>query len=315
MEIKEGAESLMRIGLIDVDGHNFPNIPLMKLSAWHKAHGNSVEWYQPLLSGHMDVVYMAKVFSFTADYGYPVNADQIIKGGTGYHIKLRSGKECWEGTETKLPEEVEHVYPDYGLYGIDERAYGFLSRGCPRGCFFCHVKAKEGQRAYKVADLTEFWRGQKEIEICDPNILACPEAEDLLQQLADSKALVHINQGLDARLLTEKKIEIIKKIRMYKYHFAWDNPKDEEKIVPKLQMFMQMVKTQKHGVVCYCLCNFSSTVDEDLHRIYTLREIGIQPYVMIYDKAHCDKVYNKLQRWVNAPQLFWSTPRFEEYAR
>lgn len=303
----------MKVGLIDVDGHNFPNIPLMKLSAWHKAHGDCVEWYQPLLSGHMDVVYMAKVFSFSPEYDYPVDCDQLIKGGTGFCIKLQDGKEHWEGETIHLPDEVEHTYPDYSLYRITDCAYGYLSRGCPRGCFFCHVKSKEGQRAYKVADLSEFWNGQKKIEICDPNILACPEAEDLLQQLADSKALVNINQGLDARLLTERKIEIIKKIRMYKYHFAWDNPKDEEKIVPKLRMFMQMVKTQKHGVVCYCLCNFDSTLEEDLYRIYTLRDLGIQPYVMIYDKAHCDKVYNRLQRWCNAPQLFWSTPKFEDY--
>jgi len=71
----------MRIGLIDVDGHNFPNIPLMKLSAWHKAQGDSVEWYEPLLSGHMDIVYMSKVFSFTPDYPYYVNAHKVYRGG------------------------------------------------------------------------------------------------------------------------------------------------------------------------------------------------------------------------------------------
>lgn len=305
----------MRIGLIDVDGHNFPNIPLMKLSAYHKAHGNSVEWYQPLLSGHMDVVYMAKVFSFTPDYGYPIDADRIIKGGTGYHIKLRNGKEAWEGTETKLPEEAEHIFPDYSLYGITDTAYGFMSRGCPRGCFFCHVKSKEGTKAHKVADLSEFWNGQKNIEVCDPNILACPEAEDLLQQLADSKAVVNINQGLDARLLTAEKISLISKIRMRKYHFAWDNPADGEKIIPKLRLFMSMIRPAKHACICYCLTNFDSTIEQDLERIYTLRDMEIQPYVMIYDREHCDPLLRKLQRWVNAPQLFWSTPKFEEYAR
>ena len=81
----------MKIGLIDVDGHNFPNIPLMKLSAWHKAHGDSVEWYQPMLSGHMDKVYMSKVFSFTPDYQYFVDADEVIKGGSGYCITLTEG--------------------------------------------------------------------------------------------------------------------------------------------------------------------------------------------------------------------------------
>lgn len=74
----------MKIGLIDVDGHNFPNLPLMKLSAWHKKQGDHVEWYQPLFSGHLDRVYMSKVFTFTPDYEYFVDADEVIKGGTGY---------------------------------------------------------------------------------------------------------------------------------------------------------------------------------------------------------------------------------------
>lgn len=304
----------MKVGLIDVDGHNFPNIPLMKLSAWHKAQGDHVEWYSPLLSGRLDIVYVAKVFSFTEDYGFPINADKVIKGGTGYHIKLRDGVEQWEGDAVNLPDEIEHIYPDYELYKT-KISYGFLSRGCPRGCFFCHVKSKEGRRAYKVADLSEFWRGQKQIEICDPNILACPESEDLLQQLADSKATVDINQGLDARLLTEKAVELIRKIRMKSYHFAWDNPKDEEKIVPKLKMFSEIVGKSRTKNICYCLVNYNSTIDEDLHRIYTLREMEFQPYVMIYDKAHCDSIYKKMQRWVNAPWLFWSCPKFEEYAR
>lgn len=127
--------------------------------------------------------------------------------------------------------------------------------------------------------------------------------------------MVNINQGLDARLLTERKIEQIRKIRMKYYHFAWDNPKDEEKIVPKLKMFMDIVKPYKRNVVVYCLVNFTSTLDEDFHRIHTLREIGISPYIMIYDKEHADPIYKKIQRWVNAPQIFWSTPTFEEYAR
>jgi hypothetical protein len=305
----------MKIGLIDVDGHHFPNIPLMKLSAWHKAQGDTVEWYQPLLSGHMDKVYCAKVFSFTPDYAYPIDADQIIKGGTGYHIHLQDGIEIWQGTDVNLPDEIEHVYPDYNLYGIKNCAYGYLSRGCPRGCFFCVVKSKEGMRSKKVADLSEFWQGQPNIEICDPNILACPDAEDLLGQLSDSKAIVNINQGIDARLLTESKIKLLRKIRMKQYHFAWDNPKDEGKIVPKLRMFAEIKKTDLHNVIVYCLVNFTSNLEEDFHRIYTIRNLGLQPYIMIYDKEHADPIYKKIQRWVNAPRIFWSTPTFEEYAR
>lgn len=223
--------------------------------------------------------------------------------------------EIWEGEDVNLPEEIEHTYPDYDLYGIVDKSFGFMSRGCPRQCYFCHVKTKEGIKAHKVADLTEFWKGQKYIEVCDPNILAVPEAEDLLQQLADSKAWVNINQGLDARLLTEKKVEIIRKIKMKSWHFAWDNPKDEEKIVPKLKMFVDIAKPYKRNVIVYCLVNFKSTLDEDFHRIYTLRDMGVQPYVMIYDKEHCAPIYKKIQRWVNAPQCFWSTPKYEEYER
>ena len=305
----------MRIGLIDLDGHNYPNLPLMKLSAWHKAQGDIVNWYDPLLSGHMDIVYKAKVFSFTPDYAYGIDADQIVQGGSGFHITMPHGTELWEGEDEKLPDEVEHIYPDYSLYRITDRSFGFLSRGCPRGCFFCHVKSEEGTRAHKVADLSEFWRGQKEITIMDPNILAVPEAEDLLGQLAESRAWVDINQGLDARLLTPKKIEIIKKIKIKMYHFAWDNPADEDKILPKLQMFSEMVKVRKDNTMVYCLVNFNSTLDQDLYRIYKIKRMRMQPYVMIYDKEHADPIYRRLQRYVNAPQIFWSIDRFEDYER
>lgn len=137
----------MRIGLIDVDGHNFPSIPLMKLSAWHKAQGDTVEWYDPMASGHMDRVYMSKVFGFTKDYGFVIDADEVVRGGSGYCIRLVDGREIYDSSNDKpLPYEVEHIYPDYGLYPelTKDTAYGFLTRGCPRGCGFCHVQRKEG---------------------------------------------------------------------------------------------------------------------------------------------------------------------------
>lgn len=108
--------SRMRIGLIDVDGHNFPNIPLMKLAAWHKQHGDTVEWYEPLFSGHMDRVYMSKVFGFTEDYPYFVDADEVIRGGSGYCIELTEGRERYiKERDKELPPEVEHIYPDYSM--------------------------------------------------------------------------------------------------------------------------------------------------------------------------------------------------------
>ena len=100
----------MKIGLIAVDGHNYPNIPLMKLAAWHKQNGDMVEWYEPLFSGHMDRVYMSKVFSFTPDYQYCIDADQVIKGGSGYCIETVDGIEVYrKEKDAGLPYEIEHT--------------------------------------------------------------------------------------------------------------------------------------------------------------------------------------------------------------
>lgn len=147
----------MKIGLIDVDGHNFPNLPLMKISAWHKSKGDKVEWYEPMFSGNCDKIYMSKVFAFTEDYQYYINTAEIIRGGTGYNYP--------DGGES-LPDEIEHIYPDYSIYSglipeVENTAYGFLTRGCPRGCDFCIVGKKEGRCSVKVANLSEFWNGQK----------------------------------------------------------------------------------------------------------------------------------------------------------
>lgn len=306
----------MKIGLIDVDGHNFPNLALMKLSAWHKARGDSVEWYQPLFSGHMDKVYMSKVFSFTPDYEYFVDADEVYRGGSGYAITLENGKEVYnKNLDAPLPDEIEHMYPDYSIYNITDTAYGFLSRGCPRGCSFCHVEAKEGRKSYKVADLSEFWSGQKNIVLCDPNILACRDWKDLLQQLIDSKAWIDINQGLDIRLMTAEKAEMIKQMKVKELHFAWDRYEDKDIIVPKFQEFKQITKLDIRKLIVYVLCNYDTTLEQDLERIYTLRELGYWPYVMLYDKEHIPRghTYKKLQRWVNNRFIFAKCKTFDEY--
>lgn len=304
----------MKIGLIDVDGHHFPNIALMKISAWHKALGDEVNWHNPMIDRY-DKVYVAKVFSSSPDYQYPINAREVIYGGSGYELTTKDGKEVYTPSGIVLPNEVEHTYPDYSLYKITDTAYGFLSRGCPRGCSFCIVEKKEGKASRKVADLAEFWRGQKNIVLCDPNILACPDWRELLTQLADSNAKVDINQGLDVRLLTEEKIAYLNRIKLKGVHFAWDRYCDRDVVLPKFELYARLAKHKPHGnwATVYVLCNYDTTFDQDLERIYTLRDLGYLPYVMVFQKDKALRIYKDLQRWVNNVFIFKACSTFDDY--
>ena len=313
----------MRIGLIDVDGHNFPNIPLMKLSAYHKEAGDSVECYNPIVHSFeepFDRVYMSKVFSFTRDFEYYINSKEVIRGGSGYCIKLIDGKEVYDKSNDKpLPYEIEHIYPDYSLYPAltQDTAFGFLTRGCPRGCSFCHVKDKEGASTRKVADLSEFWHGQRKIVLCDPNLIACRDWKELIQQLIDSKAWVDINQGIDVRLLTDEKAEMLKRLKVERVHFAWDRYEDRDLILPKFQAFKEITGWDARKLIVFVLTNYNTTIEQDLERIYTLRDMGYDPYVMVYDKEHTDPKSDvrRLQRWVNNRRIFKTVSDFREYTR
>lgn len=307
--------SAIKIGLIDVDGHNFPNLPLMKLSAWHQRKGDIVEWYDQMFTGYCDRVYMSKVFSFTPDYDGCINADEIIRGGSGYCIELEDGKEVYKANrDTPLPVEIEHIYPDYSLYPslTKDTAFGFLTRGCPRGCSFCHVAAKEGKCSVKVANLSEFWDGQGKIKLLDPNILACQDCEDLLGQLIESKAVIDFTQGIDVRLATSERIDMLNRMRIKRIHLAWDQP--DQDLTEDFQRFSQCYKRKSEsGKVVYVLTNFNSTLEQDLYRIYTLRSLKFDPYIMVYDKEHAAPIYKRLQRWVNNRIIWRKCSRFEDY--
>ena len=304
---------MAKIGLIDVDGHNFPNLALMRISAYHKSKGDTVEWWWSDFV-HYDVVYMSKVFSdaYSPDVPEPLNADKVIKGGTGYQIHLVNGKEEYDKeTDTKLPIEVERMFPDYSIYPQYDFAVSMTSRGCPRVCSFCHVAAKEGRCAVKVADVSDFWNGQKEIRILDPNITACKEKRDLMKQYKETGAILDFTQGLDIRLLNDDDIADINEMRLRTLHFAWDNPKDD--LETKFRNFANGFRRKSNIGMVYCLTNFNSTMEENLYRIYTLRDMGYDPYVMVYDKPHAPKEIKMLQRWCNNKIIFKSCKRFEDY--
>lgn len=294
----------MNIGLIDVDGHNFPNLALMKISAYHKAQGDNVEWWWGF--GQYDRVYMSKVFdeTYSPDIPEPINAKVVIKGGTGY------------GLDNALPDEIEHMYPDYSLYPdlTKDTAYGFLTRGCPRGCSFCVVAEKEGRRSQKVANLSEWWDGQKNIVLCDPNILACPQHMELLKQLADSGAWVDMNQGVDARLLTMENVDALNAIKIKAIHFAWDFMDQSDAVVRGLELYAEYGKISDYRRrAVYILTNYGTTMEENLYRIYTVRDLGYQPYVMVYDKPNAPKDIRRLQRWCNNKIIFKKCSDFKDY--
>ena len=316
-DLIKGRGEMFRIGLIDVDGHNFPNLALMRISSYHKSRGDSVEWWWSDWE-HYDIVYMSKVFSetYSSDIPEPVNADRVVKGGTGYCISTdKNGVECFDNRNNIcLPAEIESCFPDYSIYPQYDFAVSMTSRGCPRGCPFCHVASKEGRKSVKVANVSDFWNGQKEIKVLDPNITACPDKRDLMRQYRETGAWIDFTQGLDIRLLNGDDIEDLNHMKIKNIHFAWDNPKDD--LADRFREFSSSFQIKDHRrKTVYVLTNFDSTMEQNLYRIYTLRDLGYSPYVMIYNKPSAPKEIRQLQRWCNSNVIFRKVRDFNDYKR
>ena len=200
----------MKIGLIDVDGCGkrctskpYPNLALAKIAAYHKNLGDIVEWYEPLLGGEYDKVYMAKIFNFSADYDMPINAKEVVKGGTGYDIHLR------------LPIEIDETQPDFSIYSHvpTDVSYGFITRGCPNKCPWCIVPHKEGA-IRRYWDVDRVANGRKKLVLMDNNILAAGDyAIKQLDKIIQRGYRVDFNQALDARLVTDEFAERLAKIK------------------------------------------------------------------------------------------------------
>lgn len=293
----------MKVGLIDLDKTDFPNLALMKISAFHKSMDDDVEWYDPMFGGYYDIVYQSKVFSFSENYPYEINADLVLTGG------------CAIKDSEQL--DLDRIMPDYSLYGIEDTAYGFLTRGCYNDCPYCIVPKIDGHAVRKVATVYDFWDGQKNIKIMDSNLLGLADRHVLnsaLRSLWLTGASIDFNQGLDIRLMDKEIMNHLKRMRIKRIHFAWDDPRD--KMIPlKLRAYKNYMGWSRDKVTVYVLTNYWSTLEEDLERIYEIREIGFQPYVMIYDKHLLPRghVLLKLQRWCNSPMIFNSTKSFDDY--
>lgn len=279
------------IGLAQVDG-KWPNLALMKLAAWHKRRSDTVRWYAPVWREEYDLVYASKVFTDTEDDLYlPPSA---VRGGSGYDLAV------------KLPAEIEAMCPDYSIYPRTDFALGFTTRGCVRRCPFCVVPQKEGSLQI-VGDIYSFWTGQPKVVLLDNNLTAAPFShfEKVVDQLARERLLVDFSQGLDIRLLTREHVELLTKVRLWKFlRFAWDNPQDEEAVRRGITLLRRHFHPSK--LMFYVLVGFNTTPEEDLYRVETLRGLGVNPFVMPFNREDCYQ--RDFARWVNHKAIFKSVP-------
>ncbi len=253
----------MKIALVDVDGRNFPNLALMKMAAWHKAHGDSVEWYDPLFS-RPDKIYASRVFSFSADFqDYAAGDPEPIRGGTGYDPKV------------KLPDEIERMIPDYSLYPDFPAALGFLTRGCIRHCPWCIVPKKEGNLR-EVDDIERVAAGRKEVVLLDNNFLAADKefVREQLEKAARLRLKLDFNQGLDARLVNPENARLLSSCRWIRcIRFSCDTVS----MIEPIRHAVELVREAGFGREIFCYMLVQDIVDAEI-RLRALVDLDVIPF-------------------------------------
>jgi len=266
--------------------NTFPNLALMKLSAWHKARGDTVEWYKAYESDY-DRVYSSKVFTLNKNDPHLINS--AVKGGTGYQMM------------NNLDEDIEHIMPDYSLYGADY-SMGFLTRGCIRACPWCVVPKKEG-KIRKHADIEEFAQHKKVI-LLDNNVLAHEHGIAQLDRIAKLGLSVDFNQGLDARKIDD---EIARRLGRIKWLSAVRLACDEASQMRSIETAVQNLRW--HNVTprryfCYVLVK---DVSDALERIRFLKGLDLDPFAQPYidpQGTPPTKEQKRFARWVNDKAVF-----------
>lgn len=288
----------MRVALHDSDNTGFPNLALMKLSAWHKAQGDTVEWWTPLLT--YDRVYSSKVFTFTDEN--PYLPPDTIKGGTGY------------GKLDELPPEIDAMFPDYSIYPYCDHAIGFLTRGCIRKCPWCIVPKKEGQiRPYQTWQ--EIKRpDSRDIVFMDNNVLACQHGLEQIEDMGGKNVRVDFNQGLDARLITDDVAKMLSKLKWIRQiRMSADTDAMLDVVLTAIDRLGEYgVKPYK--VFVYVLVQ---DVESAERRVIALRKVGADPFAQPYRDFTANTEppleQRRFARWVNDKAIFKTVPTFAEY--